>query len=143
MEDPGSADALIKSLEDAYKRGDAWLGYLWGPTEIANQLDLTLLKEPPFSKVCWITGKGCAYATADVMAAVNPSLVAQAPEVVDFLRKWHLDADIQIAGESHKKGTEESFEETAVWFLRTQEAVWTQWVPRDVANKVKEALKNQ
>ncbi len=83
------------------------------------------------------------YGDADVMKAVNPSLVAQAPEIFEFLRKWHLDADIQIAAESHKKGTGESFEETAVWFLRTQEAVWTQWVPRDVADKVNEALKTQ
>ena len=77
------------------------------------------------------------------MTVVNPSLVAQAPEVVEFFRKWHMDADIQIAGEGHKKRTGESFQETAQWFLRTQEAVWTQWVPRDVADKVKEALKKQ
>ncbi len=66
-----------------------------------------------------------------------------APEIFEFLRKWHLDADIQIAGESHKKATKESFEETAVWFLQTQEAVWTQWVPRNVADNVNEALKKQ
>ena len=143
LEDPGSADALFKSLEDAYERGDPWLGYLCGLTEIAYELDLTLLEEPPFSKVCWATDKGRAYADADVMTVVNPSLMTQAPEIVEFLRKWHLDAEIQIAGEGHKKQTGESFEETAVWFLRTQEAVWTQWVPREVADQVKEALKNQ
>ena len=119
------------------------MGYLWGLTETAYQLDLTLLEEPPFSKVCWATDKGCAYADADVMTVVNPSLMTQAPEIVEFLRKWHLDAEIQIAVESHKKQTGESSEETAVWFLRTQEAVWTQWVPRKVADQVKEALKNQ
>ena len=119
------------------------MGFLWGPIEIANQLDLTLLEEPPYSKACWATDKACAYADADVMTVVNPSLMTQAPEIVEFLRNWHLDADVQIAGESHKKETGESFEETAVWFLRTQEAVWTQWVPRDVADKVNEALKTQ
>jgi len=140
LEVPLTADALIKSLEDAYELGEPWLGYLWGPTETAHELDLTLLEELPFSKACWETHKRCTYGDADVMKAVNPSLVAQAPEIFEFLRKWHLDADIQIIGESHNKETGESFKETAVWFLRTQEAVWTQWVPRDVADKVKEAL---
>ena len=102
LEVPVSADELIKSLKDAYERGDPWLGYLWGPTEIAYQLDLTFLEEPPFSNACWETDKKCAYGDADVMKAVNPSLVAQAPEIFEFLRKWYLDADIQIAGESHK-----------------------------------------
>ena len=143
LEQPNSADALFKSLEDAYERGDAWLGYLWGPTEIAYELDLIPLEELPFSKVCWATDQKCAYANADVMTVVNPSLITEAPEIVQFLRKWHLDAEIQIAGESHNKQMGESFEETAVWFLRTQEAVWTQWVPREVADKVKEALKLQ
>ncbi len=140
---PVSADALIKMLENAYKRGDPWLTYLWGPIETAHKLDLTFLEEPPFSNACWETDKKCAYGDADVMKAVNPSLVAQAPEIFEFLRKWHLDEDIQIAGESHNKAEEEYFEETSVWFLRTQVAVWTQWVPRDVADKVNEALKTQ
>ena len=99
-----------------------------------------MLEEPPFSKVCWETDKRCAYGNADVMKAVNPSLVAEAPQIFEFLRKWQLDADIQIAGESHLKQTGETFEESAVWFLRTQEAVWTQWVPREVADRVNEAL---
>ena len=64
--------------------------------------------------------------------------MAEAPQIFEFLRKWQLDADIQIAGESHLKQ-----EESAVWFLRTQEAVWTQWVPREVADRVNEALKRQ
>ena len=82
----------MKSLEDAYERGETWLGYLWGPSDIAYELNLTPLEEPPCSRVYWATDKACAFAVADVMTAVHPSLVAQAPEVVDFLRRWHLDA---------------------------------------------------
>ena len=52
LEVPLTADALIKSLEDAYELGEPWLGYLWGPTEIAKELDLTLLEELPMAVLC-------------------------------------------------------------------------------------------
>ena len=143
FKDPGSADLLFASLYDAYEKGEPWLGYLWGPTDIVSKLDLTLLEEPPYTKLCWVADKGCAYASADVMTAVHPSLIARAPEVVEFLRLWHIDAASQIAAEDHMASTGGSFEETALWFLQTQEAVWTQWVPSEVADRVREALENR
>ena len=32
-------------------------------------------------------------------------------------------------------------DEAARWFLKEHEAMWTQWVPEEVAAKVKESLK--
>ena len=31
--------------------------------------------------------------------------------------------------------------DAAIWFLKTREDVWTQWVPEGIAEKVKEAIK--
>ena len=31
--------------------------------------------------------------------------------------------------------------DAAIWFLKTREDVWTKWVPEEIVDKVKEAIK--
>ena len=71
------------------------------------------------------------------MTVVHSRLVTQAPGIVEFFRGRHLEV------KGPKRGTSEEFEETAVWFLRTQHAVWTQWVQGDMADRVRVALKDR
>ena len=70
LRDPGTQAGLFASLEGAYLKGEPWLGYLWGPTKPANELDLTLLEEPEASG-CADPGEGCAFPPAEVLIAVN------------------------------------------------------------------------
>ena len=67
--DPGDAEELFNSLRGANQNREPWLGYLWEPTRIADELDLTILEEPECSP-----GKGpetgCAYPTDMIMIAV-------------------------------------------------------------------------
>ena len=137
---PDSEGRLFGSLEEAYNLGDAWLGYMWGPTKIASELDLTRLEEPPYSESCWDAHKGCAYPTSRVRIVVHPSLTAAAPEVMEFLRKWDLDTNTQIAIEDHFTTTDQDYEETAIWFLRNLEIIWVRWVPPEVFETVKKAV---
>jgi len=65
-------------------------------------------------------------------------LAGRAPEIVDFLRMWGMDATVQIEAETYL--AEHSIEDTAVWYLRNKESLWTQWVPADVAQRVRQAL---
>ena len=39
------------------------------------------------------------------------------------------------------KDTRAKTDEAAQWFLKEYESLWTQWVPADVAAKVKAAMK--
>jgi glycine betaine/proline transport system substrate-binding protein len=39
--------------------------------------------------------------------------------------------------------TEELPNQAAIWYLQRNEDVWTQWVPEDVAERVKTALANE
>ena len=94
---PASEDRLFGSLQGAYDRRDPWLGFVWGPTKIAEDLDLTRLEEAPYSKICWDDDKGCAFPLSKVRIVVHPSLIAEAPDVMEFLRKWDLDTDTQIS----------------------------------------------
>jgi glycine betaine/proline transport system substrate-binding protein len=138
---PDSAEALFASLESAYAKGDPWLGYVWGPTRVASELDLAVLEEA----VCDRGQKpeeGCAYPTSRVLIAVHPSLITRAPEVVEFLRRWDFDAASQIAAEEWMAESDASVNEAAVWYLKNHQG-WTRWVPGDVAARVQQALAAQ
>ena len=112
---------------------------MWGPTQPAAELDLTRLKEP----VCAADASpdsGCGYPVAKIRIAVHPTLVPRAPDVIEFLRNWDFTAAIDVAANAYKAETGATFDELATWFLKNHEDAWTQWVPADVAQKVKDGL---
>ena len=139
--DPGSATALFADLEGAYAKGENWLGYLWGPTKPAADLDLTRLEEP----ACvgdQDPATGCAYPVASVLVAVHPSLIGRAPEVVEFLRLWDFQASSQVALDAWIADNEAEFEDAAVYFLNNDD-IWTNWVTDEAETGVMDALANE
>ena len=139
LKDPGSQAGLFASLQGAYDKQEAWLGYMWGPSLPAAELDLTLLEEPACGSG-QAPNDGCEYPLAEIKIAVHPSMYDKAPDVITFLSNWDFTADADVAANAYKAETGVGFDELAVWFLKNQEATWTQWVPDDVAEKVKAAL---
>ena len=141
------AGPLFASLQGAYDKQESWLGYMWAPSVPANTLDLTRLEEP---EVCQDTDPenpenadwdpDCSYGVGPVRIAVHPSMVQRAPDVIEMLRQWSFTNE-QI-GEvlEYRSQTDSSAQETAVWFLTNREAIWTTWVPRDVADRLRSAL---
>jgi len=140
---PASFAALQESLERAYLDRRSWLGYMFGPSRLSEELDLTILKEPEYSEQCWATTKGCAYPTARVLVAVHPSMVEIAPDVVEFLRSWDFTARRLIGSEKWMEDNNANVEETAIFFLKTWPSNWTKWVPDDVAQRVQAALREE
>lgn len=139
LRDPGAAAALFASLQGAYDKGKPWLGYMWAPTILADSLDLTILEEPscgPGQE----PADGCAYPTARVLIAVHPSLTQRAPGVVEMLRRYDFTAADQVKAKRYMSDKGTTFTETAVWWLKNNEEVWSEWVPADVAQKVRQAL---
>jgi glycine betaine/proline transport system substrate-binding protein len=139
LKDPGSQAGLFASLTGAYEKGDAWLGYLWGPTQPSAELELTRLEEP----ACGVgeePGSGCAYPVSAVRIAVHPTLLPRAPDVIEFLRKWDFTADADVMANAYKAESGADFEEVAIWFLQNRGDVWTSWVTHEAAVKVKAAL---
>ncbi len=137
---PDSAAALFEGLERAYERGDAWLGYMWGPTPTAAALELYLLEEPAYSDACWAAGKGCAYPETEVRIAVHQTLAERAPEVLEFLERWEFDEESQIAAEVWMAEQGESAANAALWYLRNRRAVWSAYLSEETAGKVDAAL---
>jgi glycine betaine/proline transport system substrate-binding protein len=138
---PGSGPALAASMETAYKRGKPWLGYYWAPTWVLGKLDMYQLEEPAFNKEIWESTKGCAYPPVKCDIVVHKDLPKEAPEVVEFLKKYETTLDINNKFLAYMQDNKASTEEAAQWFLKNYEDLWTQWVSADVAAKVKTALK--
>lgn len=139
LRDPGSNEALFDKLRLAYETKEPWLGYMWGPTRVSSSMDLTRLEEPRCA-VGQDPGDGCGYDSSRVRIAVHPSLIWDAPEVVELLRKWDFTASTQLVAEECLKEATKNFEKAAVCYLKAEEAVWTQWLAPEAIYKVREAL---
>ncbi|MFD1019674.1 ABC transporter substrate-binding protein [Thalassobacillus hwangdonensis] len=137
---PGSDSAIVTSLADAYKNGEPWVGYYWSPTWVTAKYDMTLLEEPEFDQEKWDEDKGTEFPPNDVVVAANKDLPDQAPEVVEFLENYETSSDLTGEALAYMKDNEASADEAAQWWMEQHEDIWTEWVPEDVATKVKDSM---
>ena len=138
---PGDGASVNAELYAAFDKRKPWLGYQWGTNDPALLLDLVRLAEPPFSDECWETDKACAYEDADVLVAVSPPLVEQAPDVVEMLRSWGFTVDVYAKAAQWMDENESANEnDTALWWLNSNYDIWSQWVTEEAASAVLEAL---
>ena len=138
---PSSAGELFDSLESAYANREPWLGYLWGPTPPSATRDLTRLTEATYTEDCWGSEKTCEYEISTIRKAVHPSLLTRAAPVIEFIRQWNLDAATQVDLEAFLGEVGVSLNDTIQRYLTNNEDTWTGWVPSDVADDVKAAMK--
>ena len=138
---PGSSAALAGSIAAACKKGKPWFGYYWAPTPIMGKYDLTPIAEPAFDKKVWDKDYGCEYPPVKVNIVVHKSLPQKAPDVYEFLKKYETNLEICNKFLAYMLDNKDSKPaDAAVWFLKNYESLWTQWVPAEVAQKVKAAL---
>ena len=138
---PGDGAALNADLYGAYEREEPWLGYQWGTNDPALVLDLVRLEEPAYSAECWFTTKACAYEDATVLIAVHPGLLADAPDVVDMLRAWDFNIEVYKSVARWLSDNEgASAEDAALWWLSSNDAIWSGWVTDEAADGIRAAL---
>jgi len=137
---PGSDAALAASIVAAFAKHEPWLGFYWSPTWLLAEYDMTWIEMPSFDQEVWDTTRACAYPVTNSNVIVNVGLLDSAPEVVEFLRNYETGIDLMNDWMKYIKDNEATTDETAIWFLKEYESVWTKWVPSDVAEKVKAAL---
>ena len=137
---PKSVSEQILSLESTYKRGRPWFGYYWAPSWIVGKLDMTPLIEPPFDEKIWTTNRACAYPPQPVRIVVRSELEKNAPDVIEFLKKYRTTTALNNNVLAHMHDTGGDLDATAIWFLMNYKDLWKKWVPEDVAKKVEDAL---
>lgn len=150
---PGSNAALDTSLLTAYNQGEPWLGYMWTPTWIAGQLDLTLIEEPEYTDECWeevqaaveeerTPETSCAWPVTEAVIAATTGFSEEAPDITQFLEQFNTNETHISAALSYMAENEVDADAAALWFLEEYEDLWTGWVPDDVADSVREAMNN-
>lgn len=148
--DPGSAAGLDGSIAKAYERGEPWFGYYWSPTAILGKykmvrVDFGVGVDAAHWKAC-ISQAECAnpkpsmYPASLVQTVTTEKFARRAPEAYAYLtRRAFRNAEMNVLlawmGDNQADG-----ETAAIYFLKTREALWTQWVSADVASKVKKAI---
>ena len=139
---PGTSVALSSSLAGAYGKGEAWLGYYWGPTWVLGKFDMVALEEPAYSDDCWVDGdRGCAFPPSIVNVAVSKEFAESASaEMIEFLRAYGMDQLLVSELLAYMDDNDAQAADAARHFLETKADLWTAWVSDAVAGRVQAAL---
>ncbi|PAV27664.1 ABC transporter substrate-binding protein [Virgibacillus profundi] len=137
---PGSAGAVTASLARAYMNYEPWVGYQWSPTWAMTKYDMTLLEEPPYDEEVFNENYGTKFPENPAYIAAHADFPEKAPDVAEFLSNYQTSTAITGEALLYMQENEANAEEAAIWFLENYEEVWTQWLPEDIAEKVKAAL---
>ena len=146
----GSGAALDAAIASAYKRGRPILFYYWGPTWVLGKYDLTRIEEPPYNEAIWdkldkaqsaVGLEACAYPTIRVRIALNKAFAGAAPNLVQFFDRYHMqDNLVNKALVLMHESRDRTGAKAARDFLRKHPEVWSDWVPAQVAARVKASL---
>jgi len=137
---PGSDTALSAAIVSSYQRGEPIVAYYWEPTWIMGMLDMTLLEDEPYSEELWNNGYACEFEAMEIAIAANAEFVKRNPELAEFLSKYSTTSQLTSEALAYMRENETDERAAAEWFLKNREEVWSQWVPEDVAQKVKNSL---
>ena len=124
---PGSGTALAASMVGAFEQGEPWIGYYWEPTAVIGRLDMVMIP-------------GSEFPPTSVDILVNAENAENFPVLMEFLKKYETSLDQNNKTLAAMQQEELDAAGAAEWFLKTYDDTWTQWVPADVAEKVKAAL---
>lgn len=138
---PGSDTALASALAQGATEGKPVVGYYWEPTWLIGKYDLTLLDDFEYTEERWEDGYHCEFPQTKVTVMCSKDFPAKAPDVVEFLKKYKTSSALTSEALAYMFDNKASTEDAARWFLKQHEEVWTPWVSKDVADKVKQALK--
>jgi glycine betaine/proline transport system substrate-binding protein len=149
----GTGAAMAAAIESAIRQKKPILFYYWGPTWLMGKIgnDVVALQEPAYNEAKWkalIDAKSpadikeaTAYPVVATQIGVNSAFAAKAPILVSFLSHYKTTADIVSKALVYMQENDGSAEKAAQNFLRTRPDLWTSWVPADIAERVKGALK--
>ncbi len=147
--DPGSAEGLAGSIAKAYERKQPWFGYYWAPTSILGKYPMTMVELGPFDPkrhVC-NSKEDCdnphpgRYPASRVVAATTKAFADSHPAELAFLQKISIPNDVMNTLLAWGEDNQAEGNEMAGHFILNYDKLWSSWLPAEVAQKVKQALK--
>lgn len=153
---PGSSGAMEAALAGAQKKNEPIFGYYWAPTSLMGMFDWYVIEEPANNEECWadvIKGRddatytpaeACAYETLPVEKGIHNSLEGLAPDVYAMLLKLHIGLQQinETAAWANTNDIQGEWELAAIRYLEAYPDKWPSWMPKENADKVRDALKD-
>jgi glycine betaine/proline transport system substrate-binding protein len=109
---------------------------------------MVMLEETPYNQKDWLALKeqsnpqvATAYPSVEVFVGVNKAFHDQAPGLIAFLDRYQTTNALISELLSYMEQSKADERGTAIHFLKTRPEIWTQWVPKGVAQKVEASLK--
>jgi glycine betaine/proline transport system substrate-binding protein len=149
---PGTGAALDAAVVSALTRKRPVLFYYWGPTWLLGHWgqDLVQLDEPAYDAAVWKAMSeakdakdvktATAYPTVRVVIGARKDFLDSAPQLHRFLQRYRTSAQLVSEALAYMRQNTASADDAARRFLKVHEALWTQWVPSEVADRVKAKL---
>lgn len=146
---PGSGANLKAVIARKVTRKEPIVTYYWGPTAVLGRYGLVKLEIPaPYDKDKFdcLASADCpnpqlsAWKSSTVAVGVVPRLKEQAPDVVAFCEKVQMPNQVinEVLGWVDQRSAEA--DAGAEYFLKNYEHIWTQWVPQDAADRIRQSL---
>ncbi|VAW16518.1 Glycine betaine/L-proline transport substrate-binding protein ProX (TC 3.A.1.12.1) [hydrothermal vent metagenome] len=145
---PGSGGNLDASIARAFTREKPIVFYYWGPTSLMGKYEMVKLEMPAYNKEIWTCNMNAdcfpkgktSYPSPAVIVATAAWVAKDAPNVMEYLGKVAL-SNVEISqmltwGAENKADAQQ----TAEYFLKNRAGLWTKWVPKEVAERVKASL---
>ncbi|WP_299494915.1 ABC transporter substrate-binding protein [uncultured Shewanella sp.] len=149
--DPGSGAGLAGSIARAYEHREPWFGYYWAPTAILGQYKMVKIDfgsginveeyQDCISKPDCKDPKVTMYPPSLVQTVTTSDFAKQSPQAFSYLSKRSM-TNTQMNNLLAWMGDNQADGKTAAEnFLIEHEEVWSQWLPANIAAKVKTAVK--
>lgn len=145
-----SAAGLNASLATAYETNAGWLGYYWAPTSLLGRYQMVKLDDVvAHDKQHWeactaveecADPKPNAWPISSANSIVSQAFADNEIAAMNYVstRQWNNDRlNVLLAWRADNQA---SAAEVSQYFLVEYESLWTQWVPSDVAVRIKAAL---
>ncbi|HZX21412.1 MAG TPA: ABC transporter substrate-binding protein [Clostridia bacterium] len=138
---PGSDPALSAAITDAYERGEPIVAYYWEPTWLIGKYDFVLLEDEPFDENTYLEGE-TTLPTVKVAVGVSNDFAESAPKgLLEFLSKYKTSSALTSEALAHMQDENANYEETAKWFLKTNDNLIDEWLTLDEAQIIRDFLK--
>lgn len=147
--DPGSAEGLAGAIAKAYERKEPWFGYYWAPTSILGKYPMKMVELGTFdakghacnSKEDCATPHAGRYPASQVVAATTKAFADSHPAELGFLKNISIPNRVMNAVLAWGEDNQAEGNEMAGYFIVNYENLWSSWLPADIAQKVKKALR--
>ncbi|MDN3647811.1 ABC transporter substrate-binding protein [Reinekea marina] len=148
--DPGSSAGLAGAIAKSYERGEAWLGYYWAPSAILGKYEMVKvdfgsgIDEEHFygciTQADCLEPKPTMYPPSEIFSITTESFASKSPTAYNYITQRSVKNNVMNKVLAWMEENQADGEYAAVYFLENHEELWSTWVSKEAAQKIKSAL---